>query len=194
MQATLCFSSMETQIKADEHTRRRYLEQFLAQVERRALIMAEIATSSREEALDLVQDSMLAFATKYARKPQSDWTPLFYRILQNRIRDWYRRNAVRNRWKGWLGFPDDSGDPIQSAPDPHSVLPEDEIHRDESGDAIAKAVGKLPLRQQQAFLLRIWEGLDVAATAKAMGCSQGSVKTHLSRAMASLRRQLQEYR
>ncbi|WP_293681654.1 sigma-70 family RNA polymerase sigma factor [Thiolapillus sp.] len=101
---------------------------------------------------------------------------------------------MRNRWKGWLGFPDDSGDPIQSAPDPHSVLPEDEIHRDESGDAIAKAVGKLPLRQQQAFLLRIWEGLDVAATAKAMGCSQGSVKTHLSRAMASLRRQLQEYR
>jgi len=194
MQATLCFSSTENQIKADEHTRRRHLDQFLAQVERRALVMAEIATSSREEALDLVQDSMLAFATKYAKKPENEWKPLFYRILQNRIRDWYRRSTVRNRWKGWLGFHDDNSDPIQSAPDPHSILPEDEIHRDESGDAIAKAVGELPLRQQQAFLLRIWEGLDVASTAKIMGCSQGSVKTHLFRAMQSLRGQLEEYR
>ncbi|WP_456405617.1 RNA polymerase sigma factor [Thiolapillus sp.] len=194
MQGILCSSYADPTIKKDEHTKQPALEQFLASVERRALIMAEIATSSREEALDLVQDSMLAFAQKYGKKPQADWPPLFYRILQNRIRDWYRRNAVRNRWKGWLGFADDDCDPIQTAPDPRSSTPETELHRDESRDAIAEAVGRLPLRQQQAFLLRIWEGMNVANTAKAMGCSQGSVKTHLSRAMASLREQLQEYR
>jgi RNA polymerase sigma-70 factor (ECF subfamily) len=156
--------------------------------------MAEIATRRREDALDLVQDSMLAFATKYSRKPKSEWTPLFYRILQNRTRDWYRKSSVRNRWKAWLGFAGDDSDPIQQLPDPHCITPEQNIHHDESRDAIVQAVTRLPLRQQQAFLLRIWEGLNVTNTAIAMGCSQGSVKTHLSRAMASLRGQLQEYR
>ncbi|HDK37963.1 MAG TPA: RNA polymerase sigma factor [Thiolapillus brandeum] len=194
MQGILCSSHRETQIKPDEHIDKQNLEQFLARVERRALVMAEIATSNREEALDLVQDSMMAFAQKYAGKPQADWTPLFYRILQNRIRDWYRRSAVRSRWKGWLGFADDDSDPVQTAPDPRCCTPETELHQQEAQDAITRAVGELPLRQQQAFLLRVWEGLDVASTAKAMGCSQGSVKTHLSRAMMSLRGKLQEYR
>ncbi len=170
------------------------LEKFLAKVERRALVMAEIATGSREEALDLVQDSMMAFVTKYACKAESEWPPLFHRILQNRIRDWYRRSAVRNRWKGWLGFDDDEGDPVQKAPDPRAATPEMELQREESGEAISTALHNLPLRQQQAFMLRIWEGLDVRDTAKAMGCSQGSVKTHLFRAMQSLRGQLLEYR
>ncbi|WP_052470131.1 RNA polymerase sigma factor [Thiolapillus brandeum] len=185
---------METNRNSQARTRSPGLERFLADVERRALIMAEIATSNREEALDLVQDSMIAFVTRYACKAETEWPPLFYRILQNRIRDWYRRSAVRNRWKGWLGFVDDESDPIQTAPDPRQATPETELRRDESRDAISTALGKLPLRQQQAFMLRIWEGLDVRDTAKAMGCSQGSVKTHLFRAMQTLRKQLQEYR
>ena len=194
MSQALSTTFMETNRNPQARTQSPGLERFLADVERRALVMAEIATSNREEALDLVQDSMIAFVTKYACKAEADWPPLFYRILQNRIRDWYRRSAVRNRWKGWLGFADDEGDPIQTAPDPRQATPETELRRDESRDAITAALGKLPLRQQQAFMLRIWEGLDVRDTAKAMGCSQGSVKTHLFRAMQTLRGQLQEYR
>lgn len=194
MQGILYSSCPDRPIKSDEHINNLDLEQFLAHVERRALVMTEIATRNREDALDLVQDSMLAFASKYSMKPKSEWTPLFYRILQNRIRDWYRKTSVRNKWKAWLGFADDENDPIQQLPDPHCITPEQDIHRDETRDAIAEAVSQLPFRQQQTFLLRIWEGLDVASTAKVMGCSQGSVKTHLSRAMNSLRGQLQEYR
>ncbi|BAO45174.1 RNA polymerase sigma-70 factor ECF subfamily [Thiolapillus brandeum] len=194
MSQALNTTFMETNRNSQARTRSPGLERFLADVERRALIMAEIATSNREEALDLVQDSMIAFVTRYACKAETEWPPLFYRILQNRIRDWYRRSAVRNRWKGWLGFVDDESDPIQTAPDPRQATPETELRRDESRDAISTALGKLPLRQQQAFMLRIWEGLDVRDTAKAMGCSQGSVKTHLFRAMQTLRKQLQEYR
>ncbi len=194
MQGILYTSYSDTQIKPNEHINKLDLEQFLAHVERRALVMTEIATHSREDALDLVQESMMAFVTKYSERPRAEWTPLFYRILQNRTRDWYRKTAVRNKWKAWLGFADDDSDPIQSIPDPHSITPDQDIHRDESREAIANAVSNLPLRQQQAFMLRVWEGMNVANTAKAMGCSQGSVKTHLSRAMNALRGQLQEYR
>ncbi len=194
MQGTVCTTFMGTQINPDAHTQSPDLEPFLARIEKRALIMAEMATSSREDALDLVQDSMIAFAKNYAHKPTAQWPPLFYRILQNRIRDWYRRGAVRNRWTAWLKFSDDDSDPVQNLPDARNATPEKELQQDQSRDAIAEALGNLPLRQQQAFFLRIWEGLDVKATAKAMGCSQGSVKTHLFRAMQSLRGQLEDYR
>lgn len=194
MQETVCTTFMDTQINSGAQTQSPDLEPFLARIEKRALIMAELATSSREDALDLVQDSMIAFVRHYAHKPAEQWPPLFYRILQNRIRDWYRRGAVRNRWTAWLRFSDDDSDPVQSLPDTRNATPENEMQQDQSRDAITEALGNLPPRQQQAFFLRIWEGLDVRATAKAMGCSQGSVKTHLFRAMQSLRGQLEEYR
>ncbi len=172
------------------------MEQFLAGIEKRALVMAELATHDREEALDLVQDAMLAFASRYGRRPREEWPPLFHRILQNRIRDWHRRRRGRSRWwgrLGWKGDDDDDGvDPIQQAPDPGGRLPEEVLMGEDELERILAAVEELPLRQQQAFLLRVWEGLDVAETASAMGCSSGSVKTHLSRAMSALRRQLQE--
>jgi len=194
MPESISTTFMDTDSNPKARTQSPGLERFLADVERRALVMAEIATRSREEALDLVQDSMIAFVTKYGHKAETEWPPLFHRILQNRIRDWYRRSAVRSRWKGWLGFADNEGDPIQTAPDPRFATPERELQRDQSRDAITAALGNLPLRQQQAFMLRVWEGLDVKDTARAMGCSQGSVKTHLFRAMQSLRGQLREYR
>ncbi len=174
--------------------RYRDLDAFLGEVERRAYVMAELATRNPDDALDLVQDAMLAFARRYGDRPQADWAPLFHRILQNRIRDWARRRKVRQRWLGWLGGSEEEGDPVQQAPDPHTPPPEQRLDQTAAAERLQAAVAELPLRQQQAFLLRVWEGLDVADTARAMGCSDGSVKTHLSRALASLRRQLEEYR
>jgi len=173
------------------------LNNFLAEVERRAFVMARTATRDGNEALDLVQDAMLAFVSGYQKKDENAWKPLFYRILQNRIYDWHRRQKVRNRWRVWLhGHPDEqeSGDAIQMAPDPNGRTPEEDKLASEASEKLILALQELPIRQQQAFLMRIWEGLDVAETASAMGCSDGSVKTHLSRAMHKLRTQLEEHR
>jgi RNA polymerase sigma-70 factor (ECF subfamily) len=181
---------------ASEAARQRALDTFLAGVERRAFVIAELATRNPEDALDLVQDAMLAFVASYGNKPRGDWPPLFHRVLQNRIRDWYRRQAVRNRWRVWLkgAGQDDAGedrsDPLQQAGDPAGRSPEELVALHDAGDALLDAIAALPLRQQQAFVLRTWEALDVADTARAMGCSAGSVKTHLSRAMSSLRDKL----
>lgn len=172
------------------------LDQFLASVEKRALRMAQMATSHDEDALDIVQDAMLTLAKKYAHKPAAQWPPLFHRILQNRIRDWYRHQGVRNRFRGWFNKTasdhDDEIDPIQIAADPHGLDPEQVASNRNHGEAIIAAVAQLPLRQQQTFMLRIWEGLDVAQTAEAMGVSEGSIKTHLSRALNKLREQLSD--
>jgi RNA polymerase sigma-70 factor (ECF subfamily) len=169
------------------------VERFLAGVERRALRMAELATGNRDEALDIVQDAMLVLVRRYAGRGADDWGPLFHRILQSRIRDWYRRSRVRNRWRAWLGADDEDDDPLAALPDPGARRPEDLLGHERAGAALEAALRALPLRQQQAFLLRAWEGLDVAATAAAMGCSQGSVKTHYSRAVHTLRNLLEDH-
>jgi len=165
------------------------INRFLAEVERRAVVIAELAVGQREDALDLVQESMLRFVKHYAAKPETQWRPLFHRVLQNRIRDHYRRQRVRRRWLGWLpgGGDDTDGDPIQQAADPVTRDPETLAAQEQDGDRLLAALEKLPARQQQAFLLRQWEGLSVRDTATAMGCSEGSVKTHLSRALKHLR-------
>jgi RNA polymerase sigma-70 factor, ECF subfamily len=175
------------------------LNRFLASVEKRAFRMAEFATGNREHALDIVQDAMMSLVRRYSHKPESEWGPLFHRILQSRIRDWYRRSRVRNTVFGWLrSFSDEDGgeapDPIQRAEDHHTPGPERSANNDELMQSTMHAVQKLPLRQQQVFLLRAWEGYDVAQTAQAMGISEGSVKTHYSRATRSLRHQLEVYR
>lgn len=185
---------------AAQHTReeslesRARLEHFLAGVERRALRMAQFATSNRDEALDIVQDAMLALARNYGARAPDEWGPLFQRILQSRIRDWYRRRHTQHRWLAWLRTNDDDDeDPLAALPDPDARRPEEQLGHTRAGVALEAALGALPLRQQQAFLLRTWEGLDVAATAAAMGCSQGSVKTHYSRAVHTLRAQLEDH-
>jgi len=170
------------------------LDHFLAGVERRALRMAEIATGNRDEALDIVQDAMLGLSQKYGSRPEAEWGPLFHRILQSRIHDWYRRGKVRNRLFAWLGRDDDlDEDPLDRLPDPHGVQPDDRLGLDRAEAALQAALQLLPLRQQQVFLLRAWAGLDVADTAVAMGCSQGSVKTHYSRAVHRLREVLGDH-
>jgi RNA polymerase sigma-70 factor (ECF subfamily) len=174
----------------------RALSQFLAEVEVRAFKIAQSALRHEDDALDAVQDAMLQLARAYSDRPAEEWRPLFYRILENRIRDMQRRRTVRNRVMSWLPFRPQSE---EEEPDPIAEAASDEpppvrrLEVDEAMAALEKAIGTLPRRQQQAFLLRTLEGLDVAQTAKAMGCSEGSVKTHYFRALQTLRAQLGEH-
>ena len=172
------------------------LNRFLAEVERRALRIAEIGVRDRDDALDLVQDAMIKLVRKYATRPSAEWAPLFYRILQNGVRDWHRRQAVRNRVMVWFGrgtADSDEFDVVATAPDPIGRSPDEELQNSEAMDSLEVAVHGLSARQREAFMLRTFEGLDVAGTAVAMGCSEGSVKTHYSRAIHSLRETLGEH-
>ena len=171
------------------------LDRFLAGVERRALRMAEISVRDRDEALDIVQDAMIKLARHYGQRPEGEWAPLFYRILQNGVRDWHRRRKVRNRVMAWFGSgtPDDGYDPVGAAPDPFARTPAERIQADEALEQLEASIRQLPPRQREAFMLRTFEGLDVAGTAVAMGCSEGSVKTHYFRAVHTLREALGEH-
>ncbi len=172
-------------------------DEFLKTVERRALLMARVATGFHDEAFDIVQDAMLGLVRKYRNKPVEELKPLFYRILQNRIRDWYRRQTVRRRWQFWgSSEPDDEGasfDPINNLPAPESNDPAGILLRDEAMIALDATLRTLPLRQQQTFLLRAWEGLSVSETAIAMNCSEGTVKTQYFRALHTLRVELEDH-
>jgi len=159
--------------------------------------MAVIATGQREDALDLVQEAMLKLVKRYSHHDAAEWGPLFQRILQSTIRDWYRRRKVRQHLHSWLPFARDCDEqeevPWQQVEDSTVQRPEVSHQQQQAMTRLEQALHELPLRQQQAFLLRQWEGLDVAATADSMGCSQGSVKTHYSRAVQSLRNKLEGY-
>jgi RNA polymerase sigma-70 factor (ECF subfamily) len=175
--------------------RQQALNAFLKDVEGRALRIAEISLRDRDEALDLVQDAMIKLAQKYGTRASEEWTPLFYRILQNGVRDWHRRRTVKRRVMVLFGKNADGEvyDPVAVAPDPAGRTPEQLLDNRAAMVSLEAALRALPLRQQEAFMLRTFEGLDVAATAKAMGCSDGSVKTHYSRAVHALRDSLGEH-
>jgi RNA polymerase sigma-70 factor (ECF subfamily) len=177
-----------------EYTRE--LEKFLAEIERRAFRMAQVALRDPDDAMDVVQDTMLKLARNYASKPSNEWRPLFYRILENGIRDLQRRRAVRKRVMTWLpGAKEDpdneAQDPLESVADASPAIPE-VLMRDQAMVQLEDSLRSLPARQREAFMLRNFEGLDVAETASAMGCSEGSVKTHYSRAVHTLREKLGE--
>ena len=171
----------------------RTLDRFLVSVEKRAFRIARIAVRDDDDALDIVQDAMLQLARRYAQRPAEEWRPLFYRILQNRIRDCQRRRMVRAKllsWlPGWKADEDESADPYESVPDGRPS-PQDLLATGQAMAQLEHALAELPRRQQEAFMLRNFEGMDVAQTAEAMGCSEGSVKTHYSRAVHTLREQL----
>ncbi|MFT4047861.1 MAG: RNA polymerase sigma factor [Solimonas sp.] len=166
------------------------LDAFLASVERRALRIAEIATQDRDDALDLVQDAMLQLARRYGCRPPTEWPPLFHRILGNRIRDWQRRQTLRRRLFFRHEAPAaDAREPDLLATAVDAAQPDhvDALQSAEALRRLEQALRALPRRQREAFVLRVWEGFDVEDTARAMGCSGGSVKTHLSRALRALR-------
>ena len=141
----------------------------------------------------MVQDAMFKLADKYGGRPEAEWPPLFTRILQSRINDWHRKNNVRSRYRIDLAASDANEDPIQTAADTQGQTPDTLVQTDRSMHQLQKVLEELPPRQQQAFLLRAWEGLDVKQTAAAMSCAEGSVKTHYSRAVHTLRDQLGDH-
>lgn len=184
-------------IDSSSKARSRALNDFLASVELKAFRIAQLALRHEDDALDAVQDAMLQLARAYGARPEGEWKPLFYRILENRIRDMQRRRMVRNRVMAWLPFrrdeeDDERADPVDLAAS-QDPTPGRRLELDEAMEALDAAVRALPARQQQAFLLRSLEGMDVAQTAAAMGCSEGSVKTHYFRALNTLRAQLGEF-
>lgn len=169
------------------------MKSFLKSVERPAYRMALMACRDREDALDLVQDAMCRFIGRYAGKPDEEWKPLFYKVLHTRITDHLRRRSVRDRLRGWFGLDDGDGAGPEDHVDENSRSPEYEARVGDAAEALRRALEELPLRQRQAFLLRSREEFSVEETAGIMGCSGGSVKTHCSRAIQTLREKLGEH-
>ena len=174
---------------------RQELSDFLTQVERRAFKQTAYAVRDEHAALDIVQDAMMKLSVKYAARPSSEFPMLFQRILQNAIRDFWRRQKVRNIWTSLLssfsitGEDGEDSDPLEAITSSNHDgrnEPEVQLERRQTMALIEDALTKLPARQREAFVMRYWEDMDVAETALAMGCSQGSVKTHCSRAVRFL--------
>ena len=172
----------------DSHTRQK-LDQFFTQLESQAYKMAYVLTHNRDDALELVQDSMLKLVQSYAHKPAEEWKLLFFRILQNRIRDFHRRQAFSRLFTALLPLPDKTNDEqISEAPDLQQKSPQQTLEISCEIKQLNVALNSLPLRQQQTFLLRAWQEFSTRETAYALGISEGSVKTHYSRALNQLRK------
>ena len=188
-QAELCSQREDGILEASTN-----MEGFLRKVETRAFRIAVVSTRDADEALDIVQDAMISLTRHYADRSVDEWRPLFYRILKNRIRDWQRRRIVRGRVMSFFGGQEgEEYDPVAQAPGPASENPTVALEHSDAMAALEQALNELPPRQREAFMLRNFEGLDVAETAAAMGCSDGSVKTHYSRAVHRLRVKLGEH-
>lgn len=163
------------------------MDAFLQQVERKGYRMAEMALGSHADALDVLQEAMTKLVIHYSDKPCEQWKPLFYKILQNAIRDWQRQQKLKNMLFFWrnqdaddeMNWPDNTDSPLSE--------PDEQWAKAEQQAQSLTVLKALPTQQQQCFLLRSWEGLSVKETAEIMGCSQGSVKTHYSRAVAKLK-------
>ncbi len=171
------------------------LNSFLASVEAQALRMAQIRLKHAEDAMDAVQDAMMRLASHYGKRPPEEWAPLFWSILRRRIVDLQRRRNVRSIMLGWIPRTrrqDEDLPPWEPADD--GPGPFDSLADRQAMAELESALQKLPQRQFEAFSLRVLNELDVADTAQAMGCSEGSVKTHLSRARSALRESLEEWR
>lgn len=179
------------------------LTRFLVDVEKRAFKQAMYAVRDPDAALDIVQDSMIRLAEKYGDHAVEEFPPLFQRILHNIINDWFRRAKVRKHWTILFSqlFSEKQGDEVNEAELVDTIaIREKNTFGEHAGDTLERfqllsiiefEVQKLPLRQREAFLLRYWEEMDVAETANIMGCSEGSVKTHCSRAVQALSKALQ---
>lgn len=189
-------SAMEDKVAANDDYQT--MEQFLRYIERRAFHFVRASIGNIEDSHDIVQESMYKLVQKYADKESKDWKPLLYRIMSSKVTDFHRRRAVREKILfQTASATEDDEDYLQSqmlaglASETEAPLPS--LERERRIEQLVSAVKALPMRQQQAFMLRCWEGLSTRDTAIAMRCSEGSVKTHTSRAMARLRDQVEDY-
>lgn len=171
------------------------IDSFLASVEKQAFVIAMAACHDQDAALDIVQDAMFSMVKNYVSKPSEQWAPLFFKVLNNRINDHHRKRGF-SRLTQWFGRKGDDSEPIEDAVDqldskdfePDVVLDSLDLNQ-----AMQRGLEQLSFKQQQALILRLWQGLSVKETAEAMGVSEGAVKTHLSRAVREMREQLKEY-
>lgn len=174
------------------------LSDFLKSVERRAFKRTLYAVRDEDAALDIVQDSMIRLAERYVDRPAAEWPMLFQRIVTNATMDWFRRQKVRNavvqNFSDFSGSEDEDFDLLEALKSVEGALGADGadevVSRDQILRLIEAEIAELPGRQREAFLLRYWEEFDVAETAVVMGCSEGSVKTHCSRAVQALAKAL----
>lgn len=169
------------------------LSEFLSGVERRAFKQTQFAVRDEDAALDIVQEAMMKLASSYADRPAAELPLLFTRILQNAQLDHFRRQKVRSTWMtlfSSLTPNDEDADPLETlealAGSDGAESAADKVEREQVIALIEEELARLPARQREAFLLRYWQDYDVAETAAAMGCSEGSVKTHCSRATHTL--------
>ncbi|GGA68279.1 RNA polymerase sigma factor [Neiella marina] len=169
------------------------MDEFLQAIEVKAYRIALFAVGEHADALDIIQDSMIKLVTNYQQRAATEWKPLFYRILQNRITDFHRKRKVRS-FVQLFNFGSSREEPVEppdSEPHPDSV-PQLAWQKQQQQQAVFKVLNDLPLKQQQCFLLRSWEGMSVAETAAAMDCSPGTVKTHYFRATTKIRELLEQ--
>ena len=183
-----CHEEFALKVTQDQ---RQELADFYRHIEQRAYRMAMIETRNSSEAIDLVQDAMESLMNKYLSRPKQEWRPLFYRILQNKIKDWQRKGIFRSRFYDHQSK-DAEYNVIDTSVASPLATPEEQLTGDLSMRRLQKAMNQLSSRQRQTFLLRVWEGFNEKETAQIMKCSKGSVKTHLSRAIQSLRTQLED--
>ncbi len=177
------------------NTQERALEHFLSGVEKKAFFTARLATRQEQEALDIVQTAMLKLVQNYRKNPAEEWAALFNRILHNCIMDWHRQQS-RQKLRFWqkplYDDTEEDDDVLAQIPTLQEQNPAVLLQQSQDIHLVTAVVEQLPFRQQQAFLLRVWEGFDGQQTSEIMGCSEGSVKTHLFRALQTLRQALGE--
>lgn len=171
---------------------RHQLNTFFVAEEQKAFKVARFSVGNDDDALDVIQDAMLKFVSKYAHKAETEWKPLFYKIIYSHLTDFHRRKNFRSGIMRFFGRSEsDGGDEVENIASPHAA-PEEDIHLSESLSGLHQALESLPLRQQQAVLMRAWHGFDTKETANIMQVSDGSVKTHYSRGLARLKELLGE--
>lgn len=168
---------------AEAHELNQQLDDFLREHQKQAFAIALVSVKQEADALDVIQEAMFSFIKYYKNKPTSDWRPLFYRVLQNKINDHHRKS------KGWLRYFFDGEDHSEPATDEydHSTSPTAAFEINSQGNEVIEIIKQLPAKQQQVLMYRIWQEMTVAETAKVMKISGGSVKTHLHRATQKIR-------
>jgi len=189
-------TNRETKLLTEEtvNQRRIRLDRFLASIQGSGYRMAQLATSNKDDALELVQETMLQLVKRYAELPNNELKILFYKILNSRITDWYRKTAFRRQFhKVFSSKSYEQNNPIEHLSNEQQQTEDERLTTSEELEQLIIALASLSNRQKQVFLLRAWQGFNVKETASIVGCSAGSVKTHYSRAIKALKRTLTKY-